>query len=183
MAIEFDNINTATVDLAQAATNALSPGWHKMALVEVEDVKKTKNGNAVGARFTFQALDGPDKGLTFRPWFCVQAKKTDMAWSQKRFVNTFVRIAQCVGVANLNSTNELIGKPFYCAIITKTRQYTSNEVDAETGDFVQKTTTDNDFQKGKLTETFLSCADYAAKFGGANNADFSFQFNPQAVNA
>ena len=161
MAIEFDNINTATVDLAQAATNALSPGWHKMALVEVEDAKETKNGNAVGARFTFQALDGPDKGLTFRPWFCVQAKKTDMAWSQKRFVNTFVRIAQCVGVANLTSTN-------------------SNEVDAETGDFVQKTTTDNDFQKGKLTETFLSCADYAAKYGGANGADFSFQFNPQA---
>lgn len=161
---DFDNVENENI----GGTPTLSEGWHKIELMEVGDVKRNSKGTGQGALFTFGGADG-----SFKIWLCVKAEESSARWMQHKFQVIMHRIAECVGVKPLRSTDELIGKPFYANITAREREYASNKVDVETGAPIMRKTVDNDFRNGKAGEIFLSCAEYAKRFGSDN---FPFKF-------
>ena len=167
--ISFD-FNVKDYNLESATTDGfakLETGWYKMVLAEVGETVPEKSNTGIGATFTFRIVEGPCSGLTFRKWFCVQATQASAKWRQTNFENYVVRIAQCVGVEQLRSVDQLFEKPFFAYITCKEREYLSNQTDRD-GNFITKKTTDIDFAKGKLLELILSCKEYAAQ----NDEDF-----------
>ena len=159
----FDNVENENI----GGSSTLSEGWHKLELREVGDVRRNAKGTCQGALFTFGGVDG-----SFKLWLCVKAETSDALWMERKFKVIMHRIAQCVGVENLRSTDDLIGKPFYANVTAREREYATKDVDIETGAPIMRKTIDNNFRNGKAGEVFLSCADYAAK-----HANFPFQFN------
>lgn len=173
MAITFENaIDVMNVDVSNdsvGGSNHLTEGWHKLSLSAIGEEKLTARGNCRGAKLTFSGDDG-----TFTTWFCTQAIEDGSRWLQKKFVNTMTRIAQCTGVTRLEQVSDLLGKPFYANVIAKEREYTSPSESLETGEPVIKKTIDNEFRNGLLGEVFLSCQEYAEKYGKtSNNFEFS----------
>lgn len=178
---DFTQYDLTKIDLSNESnegSNVLNDGWYKLTLDKVGEERQTASGTALGSVFTFKVVDGVSSGATFDRWYCTQATDTKMAWSQKVFVSTMLRLAQCVGLARLSNIQELLNRPFYAYIVTKERTYDSKEIDAETGLPVKKTATNNEFKAGKLTDVYLSCNEYDAKFNSQANANFQFNFNP-----
>lgn len=162
------NFNVNEINLDSATTDGfakLESGWYKIALAEVSETRNESSGAGIGASFTFRVLEGPCTGQTFRKWFCVQAIQASAKWRQTNFENYIVRIAQCVGVSQIQGESfveQLLNKPFYAYIVCKEREFTSNQTDRD-GNFITKKTVDTDFAKGKLIDNVLSCAEYEAK--------------------
>lgn len=154
------NLNGQTVE---GSAPQLTTGWHKLVLKSFSDEKQEKNGGANGALFRFEAVE-PDQfsGVSFNRWYCVQAFEAKSKWRQTVFENIMVRIAQCVGVQRLENCEQLIDKPFYAFIVAKEIEYESTDTD-RSGNFIKKKRLDVDFNKGLLTEQFLSCEEYAHK--------------------
>lgn len=159
------NFNTRDVNLSAATTDGfqtIQTGWYKFVLYEVGEEREEKSGNAFGALFTFKIVEGDCEGLTFRKWFCTQAKQASAKWRQANFENIICRIAQCVGVDQLTSCEQLFNKPFYAFVTANEREYESKKTDRD-GNFIIEKTTDVDFAKGRIVDNILSCADFAAR--------------------
>lgn len=152
------NLNGQTTE---GSAVVMPSGWHKLILKSFGEETMERNGEARGALFVFEAADGDEYvGAQFRKWFCTQAIEAKAKWRQTQFENIIIRIAQCVGLTQLTSVEQLINKPFYAYLVTSEREYQSNETNRN-GEFITKKTTDINFNRGLLTEQIVSCQEYA----------------------
>ena len=161
--MNFTNIQAFDANKVFGAQPTITKGWHKLALKAIGDVKETKKGDAKGAMFTFEVVDGDCAGLTFNRWLCVQAIQSNMNWAQAQFESLMYRIAQVAGFDSINSITELFGKPFYSCLTNNERTF--SVINEETGEKEDRKTTDVDFARGMtLADMILSPAEYAKKF-------------------
>ena len=157
-----------------AGSSTLKDGWYKLSLEEVKEETLTRSGKAKGALFVFKVVEGLNAGQTFNRWFCTEALDSSMLWSQKAFVAFLGRLQRVLQLKAPESTSDFLAKPFYAYVVEKEQEYTSTEVNPETGELVKKISKNNDFKSGKLGDVVLSCEEYADKFG---KAEFSFDMS------
>ena len=181
--ISFDGgLNVDEFNFNQNLDSTVLPsGWYKIALVEVGEVKPSRSGSSEGAMFEFSVVAGPFAGSTFRNWFAVRALTSKGNWVVNKFKTTFARIAQCVGIARLNSVSQLEGKPFFALIRQTTSQRTT--LDETTGEEVSQTMYNNEF--GNVpADSILSIEEYYRAFPPeSSTADAFVKLDANGVNS
>lgn len=160
------NIDENKIDLSQALADGgyVPAGWYKMEQIGEEKEMTTKNGKAVGAKFIYQILEGPNVGMQLKFWFATRALAPTAGWLVEKTNAICLRIAKANGMSGrLQSTAQLYGKPFYVQLTLDKSE--SKQPNDETGEMETKIFWNNNFAKGAPNEIILSVREYREKFG------------------
>ena len=172
--MEFDNINTRDFNTDRKLNSARPPlpnGWYSLQLSKASEEKESRSPGLFGQIFTFEVGVGEYKGDSFSLWMATRSRNP-------KFVNMvadsnaiFARIARCLGITVLRSTNQLMEQSFFAYITQKEQKRTVSDLDENDNEIKKEVTTISNQFVGNLNSIILSCEDYDKKFSRGEGTD------------